>query len=108
MRIICYVDANHSGNLLKIKLHSGIFIHVNINPVIFYLKRQNTVETLSFGLEFVALRIATVLVEALIYKLICFGVWLDGPASIFFDNKSVVTNYSVPISMLKKRHNAIC
>ena len=108
MQIICNVDANHSGNLLYIKSHSGISIHINNNPVICYLERQNKVETLYFGLEFVALRIATVLVEALRYNLICFGVWLNRPASIFSDNKSVVTNSSVPISMLKKRHNAIC
>ena len=65
-------------------------------------------ETSSFGSEFVALRIATELVEALIYKVRCFGVRLDGTDSIFCDNKSVVINSSVPISMLNKRHNAIC
>ena len=64
-------------------------------------------ETSSFGLEFVLLRIATELVEALRYKLICFGVQMDGPPSIFCDNKLVVTNASVIASMLNKRHNAI-
>jgi len=33
---------------------------------------------------------------------------LDGASNIFCDNKSVVTNSSVPTSMLNKRHNAIC
>ena len=61
-----------------------------------------------FGLEFVALRIATELVEALRYKLRCVGVRLDGPAIIFYDNNSVVTNTSVPTSMLNKRQNEIC
>ena len=107
-KIICYVDANHAGNLLNRRSHLWIFIHVNNTPVIWYSKRQNTVKTLSFGLEFVALSIATALVEALRYKLRCFGVQLDGSASIFCDNKSVVINSSVPISMLNKRHNAIC
>ena len=93
---ICYVDANHTGDLLNIKSHSGIFIYVNITPVIWYLKRQNTLETSSFGLEFVALSDAIELFEALRYKLICFGVRLDGLDSIFCDNKLVVTNASVP------------
>ena len=107
VQIICYVDANHTGDLLNIKLHSGIFIYVNNTPVVWYLKRQNTLETSSFGLEFVALSDAIELFEALRYKLICFGVRLDGPASIFCDNKLLVTNSSVPTSMLNKRHISI-
>ena len=31
-----------------------------------------------------------------------------GPATVICDNKSVVTNASVPASVLNKRHNAIC
>ena len=55
-----------------------------------------------------ALRIATKMIEALRYKLRCFGIPIDGPAEVFCDNKSVVTNASVPASVLNKRHNAIC
>ena len=62
----------------------------------------------SFGLEFVALRIANKLVDSLRYKLRCFGVRMDGTDSIFCDNKSVVTNAIVPTLMLNKRHNTIC
>ena len=65
-------------------------------------------ETSSFGSKFVDLGIVTELVEALRYKLRCFGVQLDGPASIFFDNKSVVVTASVKTLMMNKRHNAIC
>ena len=65
-------------------------------------------EALSFGSDFVVLRIATELVEALRYKLRCFGMQLDGPASIFFDSNLVVTNASVPTSMLNNSQNAIC
>ena len=73
-----------------------------------YSKRQNTVESSSFGSELVALRIATDMVEALRYKLRCFGIPIDGPATVLCDNKSVVMNSSVPASVLNKRHNAIC
>ena len=37
-----------------------------------------------------------------------FGVAIDGPADVFFDNQSVVTNVSIPSSFLKKKHNSIC
>ena len=76
--------------------------------IVSYSKRQNTVESSSFGSELVALRIATDMVEALRYKLRCFGIPIDGPATVLCDNKSVVMNSSVPASVLNKRHNAIC
>ena len=65
-------------------------------------------ESSSFGSEFVALRIATELNEALRYKLRTFGVPIDGALVVFCNNKSVVTNSSVPSSVLSKRHNTIC
>ncbi|GFH50563.1 gag-pol polyprotein [Chaetoceros tenuissimus] len=48
------------------------------------------------------------MVEALRYKLRYFGVPIDYPTEVLCDNKSVVTNSSVPASTLNKRHNAIC
>ena len=68
VKMICYVDVNQAGNILIRRSHLGIFIYVNNTPVIWYLKRQDMVETSYFGLEFIALRISTELVEALIYK----------------------------------------
>ena len=54
-----YVDANHVGNLLNSKSHSGILIYVNNALIKFHRKRQNKVEPSSSSLEFVALRIDT-------------------------------------------------
>jgi hypothetical protein len=54
--------------------------------VIWYSKRQNTVESSSFGSEFIALRIAKELIVALRYKLRMFGVPVHGPANVFCDN----------------------
>ena len=48
-----------------------------------------------------ALRIATEMVESLSYKLRKFGVNLEVPLEVYRDNKSVVTNSSVPASVLK-------
>ena len=77
-------------------------------PIIWLSKRQNIVESSSLRAEFVALRIATDLIEALRYKLRMFGIDIDGPADVFVDNKFVVTNASVPESTLSKKKNSIC
>ena len=80
---------------------------VNRAPILWYSKRQNTVETSTFGSEYVALKTAVEMLEGLRYKLRMMGVPLDGPADLFCDNESVVTNTTKPESTLKKRHNAI-
>ena len=54
------------------------------------------------------MRIATELIEGLRYKLRMFGVPLDGPANVFGDNQSIISNATIPESPLKKKHVAIC
>ena len=108
--IHCFVDADHAANRANRRSQTGILIFINSAPIIWYSKRQNTVETSTFGSEYVALRTAVDLIVALRYKLMMFGIPLvnnDGPANIYCDNKSVVTGASIPHSKLTKKHNAI-
>jgi hypothetical protein len=107
VQINCFVDADHAGNRITRRSHTGILIFVNRAPIIWYSKAQNTVESSTFGAEFVATKIAVELVEALRYKLRMFGVPLEGVANMFVDNQSVVVNATVPSSTLKKKHNSI-
>ena len=65
-------------------------------------------EASTFGSEFIALKICTEMVKGLRYKLRMMGIPLDGPANVFCDNNSVVTNSSYPESTLKKKHISIC
>jgi hypothetical protein len=104
----CYVDSDHVGNLMTRRSHSGIFIYLQNTPNIWFSKRQNTVEFLSFGLEFIALRIAVEIIEAVRYKLRMFGVSIINATSTYCDNKSVVTNSSIPTSVLNNKYNSIC
>jgi hypothetical protein len=105
--ISCFVDANHAGNVVTPQLQTGILIYCQNAPVIWYSKRQNTVESSSFDSEFIALRIAKEMIVALRYKLRMFGVPVHRPANVFCDNNWVVKNTSIPQSMLQKKHNAI-
>jgi hypothetical protein len=105
--IACFVDANHAGNVLTRRSHTGIIIFIQNAPIIWYSKKQNTVESSTFGSELVALRVARDLIAALRIKLKLFGVPLDGPASVMCDNQGVVKNTSIPESTLTKKHNAI-
>ena len=68
VKITCYVDANHAGNMVTRRSNTGFIIFVNSAPIIWWPKRQNTVETSTFGSEYVALRIATEQIIAFRYK----------------------------------------
>jgi hypothetical protein len=103
----CFVDADHAGCRVTRHSHTGILIFVNRAPILWYSKRQNTVETSTFGSEFIAAKTAVEMVEGLRYKLRMMGVQVDGPTNLFCDNESVVSNATKPESTLKKKHNAI-
>jgi hypothetical protein len=107
INISVFVDANHAGNAVTRRLHSGILIHLQNAPIIWQSRQQNTVEMSTFGSEFVALRTARDLVVALRYKLRMLGIPLTGPACVFCDNQGVVKNTCVPESVLSKKHTAV-
>jgi len=107
VQINIYCDAAHATCLATRRSTTGILVYLNGAPVKWYSKRQNTVESSTFGSEFVSLKIAMEMNSAIRYKLRMMGVPIDGPTNMFGDNKSVVRNVVDPISTLTKRHNAI-
>jgi hypothetical protein len=107
VEVRCYVDADHAGDKLTRKSRSGLVIFLNSAPIVWYSKKQNTIETSTFGSEFVALKIATEILRGLRYKLRMMGVPIAGPSYVYCDNNSVVTNSTAPASTLKKKSNSI-
>ena len=76
-------------------------------PIQWYSKRQNTVESSTFGSEFVALRTAIEMSDGLRYKLKMLGVPVEGETRVLCDNQSVIKNGSFPESVLKKKHCSV-
>jgi hypothetical protein len=104
----CYVDADHASCLATRRSHTGVLIFVNEAPIIWYSKRQNTVESSTFGSEFIALKQVIDLMECLLYILHMMGIPFDDATTIYCYNETVVKNTTAPESTLKKKHNAIC
>ena len=103
----CFVDADHASNKVTRKSQTGILIFINRAPISWYSKRQNTVESSTFGSEFIAMKTAVELLQALRYKLRWFGVPIDGPVNVFGDNESVINSAQKPEVTLSKKHNGI-
>jgi hypothetical protein len=74
---------------------------------VWYSKQLVTIETSTFGSEFVSAKVATETIRGLRYKLQMMGIPINGPTFLFGDNMSVITNISIPESVLKKKSNSI-
>jgi hypothetical protein len=107
--LTAFVDASHAANTVTRRSHSGYVIFLNRAPVVWYSKRQNTVETSTFSSEFIALKVCLEAIEHLRFKLRCFGVPLPRgePAHVFCDNESVVKNTTNVESTLNKKHSSV-
>ena len=99
----CFVDASFANDKITRRSHTGFIIYANNSPIEWYSKKQTTVESSTFGAEFVALRIAIEKVKALRYKLRMFGIPIEGPTNIFCDNEGVVKSSGTVTGKLNKK-----
>ena len=103
----CFVDANHAGDTDTRQYHTGIILFCNSAPIIWFRKRQNSVEAWTFGSELTAMNNSGYIIEALCYKMRMFGAPIDGSTNIFFNNWSICVNRKWPESTLSKKHPSI-
>ena len=107
VQIFTFVDASHASNRLTRRSHTGFIIFINRAPILWYSKRQNTVESSTFSSEFIAMKNCMEHIVGLRYKLRMFGIPIEGPAHVLCDNQAVVNNSSKLESVLNKKHCAI-
>ena len=65
VQITAFVDTDHAGDLITRRSQTGILIYVNRALIIWYSKRQNSVETSTFGSEFTALKTGIEMIKGL-------------------------------------------
>lgn len=102
-----FVDADHAGDSMTRRSRTGFLVYLNSAPVYWLSRKQNSVETSSFGSEFTAMKNCTEYLRGLRYKLRMMGIPVEGPAYVLGDNQSVLANTSVPDSTLKKKSQSI-
>ena len=100
-------DASHAPCLVTRRSVSGIVLLLNNTILRCTSKRQNTVESATYGAEMVSGRLAVEQVMDVRYKLRMLGVPIKDASVLLGDNQSVITSCSIPSSNLKKKHNSI-
>ena len=101
------VDANLKHCLGTGRSCTGCLCFVNQTLIDSYSKNQATVETATYGSEFVASNTATKHILDFRHTLRYFGVLVQTQSYLFGQNKSVVTSSTLPHSILGKKHNIL-
>ena len=100
-----YVDANLHHDLATGKAVTAALHFLNQTPIDAYTKRQSTVETATYGSEFVAARTAVDQIIDIRTTLRYLGVPIRDKSYMFGDNRSVVTSSTIPNSTISNRHH---
>ena len=101
------VDADHAGDTVTRRSRTGFLVFLNCSLIYWTSKKQMSVESSSFGSEFIAMKQCCEYVRGLRYKLRIMGIPCQGPAYILGYNQSVLANTSIPDSTLKKKSQSI-
>jgi hypothetical protein len=102
-----YFDANLYHDVLTGRSVTGILHLFNKTPIEWYSKKQATVETATYGSEFIAARTCVDQIVDLRTTLRYLGVPIHSTSYMFGDNKTVVDSSTIPHAKLHKRHNAL-
>eukprot|EP00957_Ditylum_brightwellii_P044725 3391321-Ditylum_brightwellii.AAC.1 len=101
-----FFDSSHASCLLTQRFTTFVLPFINSTTICWYSKQPNCVETSTYGSEIVAGHIAVDLAVELHYNLKMLGMPVKDTTVLFGDNKSMVTNTSLPNSTFKRRVSA--
>ena len=107
MQMTSYVDTDHMGDIMTCCSRTGILLFLNRSPIMWQSKKQASIETSTFGSEFMALKAAMEMTKGLRYKVRMMGIPLEEATHVLVDNMSVIHNTSRLESTLKKKSNSI-
>ena len=101
------MDANLNHCLAIGKSLTGCLHFVNKTPVDWYSKKQATVDTATYGSDFVAAKTATEQIMNIRQTLRYLGAPIDSKSFLLGGNRSVITSVTLPHSSLTKHHNIL-
>ena len=90
MVILGFFDSSHASCLVTRRYTSCVRLFLNKTPITSYCKRQNCVETSTYGSEAVAGKIVVDKAVNMLYNLHVLGVKVKGSTILFGDNMSVI------------------
>ena len=107
LSITIFADSDHGHDRVTGKSISGIIVFIGRTPIYYSSKRQSSVQTSTFGAEFIAFKKAVEEAVTTRYYLRSMGIHVIKPTVIDGDNLSLIKNTIDPGSPLKKKYLAL-
>ena len=82
------VDADHASDTVSRRSRTGFLIYLNYALAYWWSKKQTSVESSSFGSEFVAMKQCCEYIRGLRYKVRMMDIPVEGPTCIYGDTQS--------------------
>ena len=101
-----FIDSDHAGKK-QTRRSKTRFMYMNMSLIIWYSKRQSTIETSVFGAEFVAMKVRIKALNEIWSKLKMMSIPKSRASFVYGDSISVIHNTSKPESTLKRKCDAI-
>ena len=73
---------------------TGFMMYMNMSPIKWYYKKQSTIETSVYDVEFVSMKVGVKTLCAIQYKLRMMGIQIFGASYIYGNNMLVIHNTS--------------
>ena len=105
--IVAKVDTDHASDTVTRRSRTGILVYLNCSLIHWWSKKQTSIESSPFGVEFIAMKQCCEYLHGLRYKLRMMGMPCDQLSHIYSDNQSVLANTMMPDSTLKKKSQSI-
>ena len=101
------VNADHAADTMTRRSRTGFLVFQNSALIHWWSKKQTSVESSSFGSEFIAMKQCCEYLCGLCYKLRMLGIPCDEPSLVYDNNQSVLANTTILDSTLKKKSQSI-
>jgi hypothetical protein len=82
-----YVDSNHASDTVARRSRTSFLVYLNCALIHQMSKKQTSIETSSFGSEFMAMKAATEYVRCLRFKLRIVGIPVECHTYVYGDNQ---------------------
>ena len=102
--ITIFVDSNHGHDKVMGKLFTGLIVFVGRTPIYYQAKHQASVQSATFGEEFIALKKGIEEAITTRYYLHAMGVDVSKPTIIYGDNLSAIYNVITPGRQPQKKY----
>ena len=107
IRITSFVDACLGYCKVTGKSITSIIHLLQQTPIKYFCKLQNTIETTTYGSEFIVAKQCAEQVRELQETLKFMGIFIKESTWMLGDNSSINISSTIPSSMLKKRYQAL-